>query len=320
MRRALEKTSNYSLRSKERPYLAQVERKRFRKMLIPAFAGTGASPCMLRFFETVFVQPALKSDRSPSVNSTLRAVTKTIKISLIIVLHILAVPAMADQWMKLAPGIEYQDLSSHTLTPWSHIHAFRVDLKSNKLSLVMAGALSHEPAASANAFAHHSNALIALNGGFFDHDFHPLGLRISNQHQHNPLKYISWWGIFYIKNQKAHVSSVRDFTPDRGIDFAVQTGPRLLIHGQIPSLKPGFAERSALGITARGQVIILVTENSPMSTAWLAETMKSPPLNCTDALNLDGGSSSQLYAHIGIFKINVPNFASVSDAIIVKPI
>ncbi|MDP3704814.1 MAG: transporter, partial [Legionellaceae bacterium] len=52
-----------------------LERKRFRKMLIPAFAGTGASPCMLRFFETVFVQPALKSDRSPSVNSTLRAVT-----------------------------------------------------------------------------------------------------------------------------------------------------------------------------------------------------------------------------------------------------
>ncbi len=30
---------------------------------------------MLRFFETVFVQPALKSDRSPSVNITLRAVT-----------------------------------------------------------------------------------------------------------------------------------------------------------------------------------------------------------------------------------------------------
>ncbi|MDP3704838.1 MAG: prepilin-type N-terminal cleavage/methylation domain-containing protein [Legionellaceae bacterium] len=70
------KKCNYSLRSKERPYLAHSERKRFREMLIPAFAGTGASPCMLRFFETVFVQPALKSDRSPSVNSTRRAVTK----------------------------------------------------------------------------------------------------------------------------------------------------------------------------------------------------------------------------------------------------
>ncbi len=57
---------NYSLRSKERPYLAHLERKRFRKMLTYL--------CMLRFFETVFVQPALKSDRSPSVYITLRAV------------------------------------------------------------------------------------------------------------------------------------------------------------------------------------------------------------------------------------------------------
>ncbi|MDP3705266.1 MAG: hypothetical protein Q8R24_05095 [Legionellaceae bacterium] len=35
---------NYSLRSKERPYLAHLERKRFRKML--------TYPCMLRFFKT----------------------------------------------------------------------------------------------------------------------------------------------------------------------------------------------------------------------------------------------------------------------------
>ncbi len=35
---------------------------------------------MLRLFETVFVQPALKSDRSPSVNITLRAVTLKEKV------------------------------------------------------------------------------------------------------------------------------------------------------------------------------------------------------------------------------------------------
>jgi len=247
-----------------------------------------------------------------------RALEKIIKIGLLILLSMTLVPAMSQQWLKLAPGIEYQDLSPHLISHWSHIHAFRIDLRENKLNLVMADALSNDHA-SAHEFAHHSKALIAINGGFFDQNFHPLGLRIGNQHQHNPLKYISWWGIFYIKNQIPHISSVRHFNHDPKIDFAVQTGPRLLIDGRIPSLKPGIAERSALGITRNNQVIIVVTENSPMSTAWLAELMKSSPLNCIDALNLDGGSSSQLYAHVGTFKINASSFASVSDAIVVIP-
>ncbi|MDP3561452.1 MAG: phosphodiester glycosidase family protein [Legionellaceae bacterium] len=240
------------------------------------------------------------------------------KISLFVLLQcVVLMPAIASSWIKLAPGVEYQDLNTNLLTHWSHIHVFRINLKYNELNSVMAGALDHAHA-SAHEFAHHSNALIAINGGFFDENFHPLGLRISKQQQHNPLKYISWWGIFYIKNKTPHISDVRSFKYEKDIDFAVQTGPRLIINGQIPSLKPGFAERSALGITASNDVIIVVTENAPISTSWLAEIMKSSPLNCSDALNLDGGSSSQLYARIGHFQINAPSFANVSDAIIVK--
>ncbi len=224
----------------------------------------------------------------------------------------------ADEWLKLAPGVEYQDLHVGSLTYWSHVHAFKIDLERNELDLVMASGLA-QAQASAHEFLNQSKALIAINGGFFDQNFQPLGLRISNQRQHNPLKSISWWGIFYTKNRLPHITSLHDFKQDTQIDFAVQAGPRLLIHGKIPQLKPGIAERSALGITASGQVIMIVTENSPMSTTWLAEKMKAPPLNCIDALNLDGGSSSQLYAHIESFTINVASIASVSDAIIVKP-
>ncbi len=223
----------------------------------------------------------------------------------------------SDGWQELAPGIEYQDLEGGILKPWSHIHVFRIDLDKNQLALVTAKNLALKNA-SADQFAQHSKALLSINGGFFDHEFHPLGLRINNKKLENPLKRISWWGIFYIKNNRPHISNVRHFNHDDEIDFAVQSGPRLLIKGKIPSLKPGVADRSALGITADGKVIILVSTNSAMTTRVLAKMLKAPPLSCTDAINLDGGSSSQLFAHIDSFRLNVHGFSNVSDAIIVK--
>lgn len=224
----------------------------------------------------------------------------------------------ANQWQQVTHGIEYQDLQGGILTPWSHVHVFRIDLNKNKLELVTAKTLSQKNA-SADQFAEHSNALISINGGFFDHQFNPLGLRINHKKIENPLKRISWWGIFSIKNNHPYISNVRHFNHDNEIDFAVQSGPRLLIKGKIPSLKRGSADRSALGITEDGKVIILVSTNAAMSTKDLAHIMKSPPLSCIDALNLDGGSSSQLYAHMGSFQLNVHGFSNVSDAIIVKP-
>ncbi|KTC79784.1 hypothetical protein Lche_1804 [Legionella cherrii] len=220
-------------------------------------------------------------------------------------------------WRKLSPGIEYQDLSGGILSPWSHIYAFRIDLNKNKLALVNAKKLSLKNA-SVDQFAEHSKALLSINGGFFDHEFNPLGLRINNKKLINPLKRISWWGIFYVRNNQAHISSLNHFKHDNHIDFAIQSGPRLLVKGKIPSLKPGIADRSALGITADGRVIILVSTNAAMTTNKLAQLLRSQPLSCVDAINLDGGSSSQLYAHIGSFLLNVHGFSNVSDAIIVK--
>lgn len=216
-------------------------------------------------------------------------------------------------------GIEYRDLPGTLSTPWSHIHAFRIDLQHNELALITAKTLGLKHA-SVQQFAHPNGALLAINGGFFDQGFHPLGLRINNNKLENPLKPISWWGIFSIKGNKPSITTVRHFHQDDQIAFAVQSGPRLLIKGKIPSLKPGLADRTALGITARGKIIILVSTHSVMSTQDLAKILKSPPLSCTDALNLDGGSSSQLFAKMGSFQLNVHGYSNVSDAIIVKKI
>lgn len=238
-------------------------------------------------------------------------------ISALLLISISNYSQAKSEWRTLAPGVEYQDLDDSFLTPWSHLHVFRINLKKNKLSLVTAKDLSRQYA-SIEEYAAFSKSLLAINGGFFDNNYKPLGLRINNKSQQSPAKNISWWGIFYVKNQRPYLTNFAQFNFDHQIDFAIQSGPRLLINNRIPPLKAGRAERSALGITHDGKVIILVTDNMPLSTTELAQLMKAEPLNCENALNLDGGSSSQLRAHLNSFQLDVHGFSNVSDAVIVK--
>ena len=223
----------------------------------------------------------------------------------------------AKTWETLAPGMEYIDLRYHSISQWSHIHVFRIDLQTMRLSLVLAKNLPHHYA-SAQEFRRYGHGLLAINGGFFSPDKMPLGLRISDKQVLNPIRHISWWGVFLVTKQHAMITAPYDFQYKKNIEFAIQSGPRLLIAGQIPHLRPGYANRSALGLDAQGRVLILVTENLPLTTNSLAQIMKNSPLSCIDALNLDGGSSSQLYAKINDFNLDVAGFSQVSDAVLVK--
>lgn len=222
-------------------------------------------------------------------------------------------------WQSIAPGLAYQDLLSDS--HWRHLHAFRIDLKQQQLFSILASDFSQK-GASIIEYARQSKAPLLVNGGFFDEQTRPLGLRISAGELKNPLKNISWWGIFYIKNQHPYLSAPNSFQKSRqkpqNFEFAIQAGPRLLIHGQIPPLKPGEAERSALCITAEKDLILVVTEFFSLSARALAERLKAAPLHCVDALNLDGGSSSQLYAKLPSFSLWVQSFSQVSDAIAIQ--
>lgn len=223
----------------------------------------------------------------------------------------------ASVWQPLAPGLDYQDFTSSAFTSWFHIHVFRINLQYYKFKLLMASDLNTH-LASAEEFRAGSDAILAVNGGFFDNAYRPLGLRAQNGHIEIPLKPISWWGVFYIRNQKAYIRPPKNFRMQNNIEMAVQSGPRLLVRGKIPSLKPGRARRTALGIGRDGSVYIVVTGNAAITTTELAEFMMAAPLDCTDALNLDGGSSSQLHALLDDFQLNVRGYTGVSDALVLK--
>lgn len=229
--------------------------------------------------------------------------------------------AKGRHWETIAPGMEYTKIVGQENNWLGSLHAFRFNLSDYQLGLIFAKDYERRHA-TVEYLAKQTNALIATNGGFFSPELKPLGLRIQNGVKRNELKGTSWWGIFYTIDSKAYISSQRQFQGRDNIDFAVQGGPRLIINGQIPSLKSGKADRTAIGITRDGRVILVVTDNFEMDTFELAAMMsaseKNGGLECINAINLDGGHSSQLYAAINDFFLQVTNLSAVTDAIIVK--
>jgi uncharacterized protein YigE (DUF2233 family) len=247
----------------------------------------------------------------------------TRNILLLLIFSLFSAVALAKTtWRELAPGLAYAQISMPKLISSGSIHAFRVDLKYFRLSLALAKEYEGQ-FASAQNLTLASKGLLGINGGFFSPDMQSLGLRISDGELLNRVKQTPWWGIFLIENGQAKVVSAQSYQYKEGVDFAVQSGPRLVVNGQIPTLRPGVAARSILGVRRDGQVIIAATQNVYLATAELAEVLRRSDqengLGCWQALNLDGGSSTQLYARVNDFVLSLPSFMPVADVVVVLP-
>jgi len=221
-------------------------------------------------------------------------------------------------WQTLSPGLEYIKLNYLNETyPEGSLHAFAIDLKRYDLNIALAKDLKQQ-STSVKDLVHHNKALIGINGGFFTPEFNPIGLRLRDYQILHPLVATSWWNVFLIHNNQAKILSQKGYKALENVQVAIQAGPRLIIESTIPRLKEGEAERSALCITDKNKVILAATQNLRLSTTSLAELLKDR-FNCQDALNLDGGQSTQLYATLKQFNLNVRNFSAITDAVIVTP-
>jgi uncharacterized protein YigE (DUF2233 family) len=228
--------------------------------------------------------------------------------------------AVGTEWLSLSPGLEYSSRQMSRADLGGHLHVFRIDLTQYRLDLALAEDYKLK-SASVRDLGERSRALLAINGGFFSPDPAPLGLRVQGGRQRHRLKNTSWWGVFSVVQGRPRIHPQWQYRASRRTSMAIQSGPRLVVNGSIPTLKPGTAQRSALGIDRQGRVLIVATENAPMTTTALAKLLQSPVadggFNCRHALNLDGGRSTQIYARIGNFRLNVPNLSSITDAVIV---
>lgn len=227
-------------------------------------------------------------------------------------------------WQPLAPGLAYTLLNPSSYFPEGRIHAFQIDPDHFYFKLRQ---LNGEGTSSAqfHQLMQSEKAVIAVNSGFFYKKLfklEPIGLRISQGKSGHLFKPIRWWGIFFMKQQKAYILPSQEYPGNKGIDFAIQAGP-ILLSQQSPLKKwgPSMEPRTVLGIDKTGHIILGVTENVLLSLSELSHLLQKPTseggLGCVSAINLDGGSSTQLYAQVGNFHLDVPSNNHVAEAILV---
>jgi len=140
--------------------------------------------------------------------------------------------------------------------------------------------------------------VFAMNGGMYKPDNSPQGLFIENQKTLSPLDTSSGGGNFYLKpngvfylttDNVPAICITRDFKDNGKIKYATQSGPMLVVGGQIhPTFKEGSANlniRNGVGILPNGRVIFVMSKKE-INFYDFANYFKS--MGCKNALYLDG--------------------------------
>jgi hypothetical protein len=139
--------------------------------------------------------------------------------------------------------------------------------------------------------AQREKIVAAVNGGYFDSDFAPIGLRISNGKTIAPLRQARLLsGVIVSSGQGLRILRLHELPLHRKFEVAVQCGPFLIdgakaVHG----LDDSRLARRTFAAVSRGNHGALGI-CSEVSLAQLAEILVLLKMN--RALNLDGGSST----------------------------
>jgi uncharacterized protein YigE (DUF2233 family) len=142
------------------------------------------------------------------------------------------------------------------------------------------------------------NLVFAMNAGMYKPDGSPQGLFIENQKTLSSIDTLSGNGNFYLKPNGVFyittdnipiICKTSDFRNNGKIKYATQSGPFLIINGQIhPAFKEGSANlniRNGVGILSDTKVVFAMSKKE-INFYDFANYFKS--IGCKNALYLDG--------------------------------
>lgn len=140
--------------------------------------------------------------------------------------------------------------------------------------------------------------VFAMNGGMYKKDNSPQGLYIEDHQILAPLDTAKGYGNFYLQpngvfyvtdNNKAIVCKTTDFKWNKKIAYATQSGPMLLIDGEIhPAFKKESGNlnvRNGVGILPDNRIIFAM---SKVEVNFYELAMYFKTKGCKNALYLDG--------------------------------
>jgi uncharacterized protein YigE (DUF2233 family) len=139
--------------------------------------------------------------------------------------------------------------------------------------------------------------IAGVNGGYFDTQFRPLGLRVIDDATRSPLiRARLLTGVLCSSSRGIEIIRLSEFSQKKKCDTAIECGPFLidggmLVRGLDQSRR---ARRTFVAVTRTGNATLGVS--SDLSLAELASVLTAlPDFKIWRALNLDGGSSSAFW-------------------------
>jgi len=144
------------------------------------------------------------------------------------------------------------------------------------------------------------NCLCSVNGGYFDADFKPIGLRIVNGQTIAPLRRARLiTGVLLGSSRGIQIVRAREFSPRQKIAAAIQCGPFLVDASRpVRGLNDSALARRTFAATVSNDRALLGV-CSGVSLADLANILATTTIigesKIQRVINLDGGSSSAFW-------------------------
>jgi len=164
-----------------------------------------------------------------------------------------------------------------------------------------------------------------VNGGYFDANFKPIGLRVADGATFSPLRRARLiTGILLQSDRGIDVVRVGEFSRTKKISAAIQSGP-FLVEGskRVRGLNDSqLARRTFAGIATSDRAMLGFC--SDVSLSGLADILATAPIAIDSkirrAMNLDGGSSSAFwFAREDGSAFSIPGRKPVRDFLAIAP-
>jgi len=165
----------------------------------------------------------------------------------------------------------------------------------------------------------HEKCLAGVNGGYFNENFAPLGLRIANGQMIAALQRTRLiTGVLTASPRGVQIVRSREFSRRLGVTAAIQCGPFLVDRGErISGLNDShLARRTFAATTTSGRALLGVCSGVSLTelSNLLATASFAEDLRIERALNLDGGSSSGFwFARENGSAFSIPEQKAVRD-------
>lgn len=218
-------------------------------------------------------------------------------------------------WTTVARGVEMRTFRTPFTQHDAPIEITALRVRPNRLK-VASGALQ-----TVEAWRQKNRAIAAINGGYFDINNKSLGLRISDNRRTHDLRAADW-GVFYVEGSRARIihtvdyRALRERGQTRRVLEAIQCGPRLVVNNTFTKLKTQWARRTAIGVDREGFVVVAIADGQLSFGEW--QRTWRDTLRCPNALNLDGGGSTQMSLRAGNSTREIGGYWPVPDAIVIR--